>query len=80
MVLIETTAGQGSSLGATFEEIASIIWQSGHPERLGVCVDTCHIFAAGYDFRTPASYEQTFNLFDSVIGLERLKFFHLNDS
>jgi len=79
-VLLETTAGQGSSLGATFEEIASIIWKSGYPERLGVCVDTCHIFAAGYDFRTPASYEQTFAHFDRVIGLEKLKFFHLNDS
>ena len=79
-VLIETTAGQGSGLGSTFEEIAYIIAHSHHPERLGVCVDTCHLFAAGYDFRTPETYEKTFSHFDQVIGLDRLKFFHVNDS
>ena len=79
-VLIETTAGQGSGLGSTFEEVAFIIEHSRYPERLGVCVDTCHLFAAGYDFRTPQTYRKTFSHFDRVIGLDKLKFFHLNDS
>jgi deoxyribonuclease-4 len=80
MVLIETTAGQGTQLGSTFEEIASILGSSACTERLGVCLDTCHIFAAGYDIRGPDAYGRTFSLFDSVIGFKRLKFFHLNDS
>ena len=80
MILIETTAGQGTSLGSSFEEIAFILRESSRPGRLGVCLDTCHIFAAGYDFRTPETYLRTFGAFDEIIGLERLKFFHLNDS
>ena len=80
MILIETTAGQGTSLGAKFEEIAFILRESSHSDRLGVCLDTCHIFAAGYDFRTPETYRRTFTDFDEIIGLDRLKFFHLNDS
>ena len=80
MVLLETTAGQGSALGSSFEELAAIIGRSANPERLGVCLDTCHIFAAGYDIRTPAVYEETIARFDGAIGLERLRFFHLNDS
>ncbi len=80
MILIETTAGQGTSLGAKFEEIAFILRESSHSDRLGVCLDTCHIFAAGYDFRTSETYRQTFADFDEIIGLDRLKFFHLNDS
>lgn len=79
-VLLETTAGQGTGLGSTFEEIAFIIDHSRYPERLGVCVDTCHIFAAGYDFRTQQTYKKTFSHFDRVIGLDRVKFFHINDS
>lgn len=79
-VLLETTAGQGSSLGSTFEEIAAILCLSRFEDRLGVCFDTCHAFAAGYDFRTRASYRRTISRFDEIIGLERLKFFHLNDS
>lgn len=79
-VLLETTAGQGTSLGASFEELAVIIEQSRHGARLGVCFDTCHAFAAGYDLRTPESYAATFAEFDRVVGLDRLKFFHLNDS
>jgi len=79
-VLIETTAGQGTGLGSTFEEIATILNQSNFPGRLGVCVDTCHIFAAGYDFRTPESYKQTMDKFDQYIGLHKIGFFHLNDS
>lgn len=80
MVLIETTAGQGSNLGSTFEEIAAILASSSFGSRLGVCFDTCHAFAAGYDIRTAASYRKTFSRFDEIIGYDRLKFFHLNDS
>lgn len=80
MVLLETTAGQGSSLGASFEELAEIIKSTSFPGRLGICYDTCHTFAAGYDIRSQASYEKTMTEFDKYIGLERLKFFHLNDS
>ncbi len=80
MILIETTAGQGSCLGRTFEEISAIREQSQFPDRLGVCVDTCHIFAAGYDIRTRREYEKVFDDFDRVIGLKHLKAFHLNDS
>ena len=79
-VLLETTAGQGTNLGSSFEELAAIINQSQYSHRLGICFDTCHAFAAGYDFRTPHGYEQVFNDFDRQIGLDRLKFFHLNDS
>jgi len=80
MVLLENTAGQGSSLGATFAELAAIIGSSRHSKRFGVCLDTCHAFAAGYDIRIEAAYEKTFAEFDKEIGLERLRFFHLNDS
>jgi len=80
MVLLETTAGQGTNLGSTFEELAAIIEASTHPDRLGVCFDTCHAFAAGYDIRTPESYAKVFDDFDRIIGLEKLRFFHLNDT
>ena len=80
MVLLETTAGQGTNLGSTFEELAAIIEASAHPARLGVCYDTCHTFAAGYDIRTPEAHAATFDAFDRIIGLDRLKFFHLNDT
>ena len=79
-VLLETTAGQGTSLGADFSELAKIIGGSAFSARLGVCLDTCHVFAAGYDLRTPAAYQKTMAEFERLIGLERLKFFHLNDS
>ncbi len=80
MVLLETTAGQGTNLGSTFEELARIIELSAHSDRLGVCYDTCHTFAAGYDIRTPEAYAKTFDAFDRLIGLDRLRFFHLNDT
>jgi len=80
MVLLETTAGQGTGLGASFAELAAIIGASAYAEHLGVCYDTCHTFAAGYDIRTPETYAETMAEFDRLIGLERLKFFHLNDS
>jgi deoxyribonuclease IV len=79
-VLIETTAGQGTQLGSSFEEIGFILTRSLYRERLGVCFDTCHAFAAGYDIRNRESYDETFSRFDEIIGLDRLKFFHLNDS
>jgi deoxyribonuclease-4 len=80
MVLLETTAGQGSSLGHRFEHLARLIELVDHNDRLGVCVDTCHILAAGYDIRTPESYAATFEEFDRIVGLDRIKAFHVNDS
>lgn len=80
LVLLETTAGQGSTLGYRFEHLAYLIEHSQHPERFGVCVDTCHILAAGYDIRTPETYAATFEAFDRIIGIGRIKCFHLNDS
>ncbi len=80
MILIENTAGQGTGLGADFNEIAFILKASQYGERLGVCLDTCHVFAAGHDIRTPEAYRQTFADFDRIIGIDRIKFFHLNDS
>jgi deoxyribonuclease-4 len=80
LVLLETTAGQGSNLGWKFEHLARIIELSASPDRFGVCVDTCHITAAGYSLACPQDYEATFAEFDMIIGLDRLKAFHLNDS
>ncbi len=77
---LETTAGQGSSIGFRFEHIAEILGQVKDNQRLGVCYDTCHTFAAGYDIRTPKTYEQTFTEFDKIVGIKRLKVFHVNDS
>ena len=79
-VLLETTAGQGTNLGRTFEELATIIAGSRHPERFGVCFDTCHTFAAGYNTATEEGYADTMAQFDRLIGLERLQCFHFNDS
>jgi deoxyribonuclease-4 len=79
-VLLETTAGQGTSLGWRFEHLASILKQVAEPKRLGVCLDTCHVFAAGYALAPEAEYRKTIKEFDRVIGLSRLKAFHLNDS
>ena len=79
-VLIETTAGQGSNLGRTFEELGAIINGSRFPDKFGVCFDTCHTFAAGYDIATEEGYRDTMVQFDRFIGLDRLHCFHLNDS
>ena len=79
-LLLETTAGQGSSVGHTFEHLASIISKVEKKINPGICLDTCHIFAAGYDTRTMDSYQKTMNMFDSFIGLDRLLLIHLNDS
>ena len=79
-IALETTAGQGSCLGDRFEQIAHIIQNVREPERLCVCLDTAHVFAAGYDVSTEASTRKVFAEFDRVIGLERLAALHLNDS
>lgn len=79
-ILLETTAGQGSVLGGVFEHLAQLIEDSYYPERLGVCFDTCHTFAAGYDLRTPETCERTFAELERVVGISRLKAIHLNDS
>jgi deoxyribonuclease-4 len=80
LTLLETTAGQGSNLGHRFEHLASIANDVAAPERIGVCVDTCHIFAAGYPITTKAEYKATMKEFDRVVGIERIRAFHLNDS
>ncbi|HTP79763.1 MAG TPA: deoxyribonuclease IV [Bacteroidota bacterium] len=78
--VIETTAGQGTALGYRFEHLRAIIDRVDEPARMAVCVDTCHIFAAGYDIVTEKGYEKTFAEFDAVVGLDRLVAFHVNDS
>ena len=78
--VIEATAGQGTTLGYSFEQLRAIIDGVDRPERVAVCIDTCHIFAAGYDIATEQGYEKTFLEFDAVVGLDRLAAFHINDS
>jgi deoxyribonuclease-4 len=79
-VLLEVTAGQGSNLGHRFEHLAKILSLVKEPKRLGVCLDTCHIFAAGYALSPQREYLATMRAFDQIIGLKRLRAFHLNDS
>jgi deoxyribonuclease-4 len=78
--MLEITAGQGTALGYKFEHIAKIIELVEHQERMSVCIDTAHLFAAGYDFRTRETYYKTMQDFDRIIGLNKLKCFHMNDS
>lgn len=80
MILLETTAGQGTSIGWRFEHIAAIRAKLSAPERVGVCLDTCHLFAAGYDFRTPETYAATMDELDRVIGVAHVRCIHINDS
>ena len=80
MILLEQTAGQGTALGATFEQLASIIAKMQDHRRVGVCLDTCHLIAAGYDIVSPEGYASTFKQFGRLVGFERLQAFHLNDS
>ena len=80
VLVLETTAGQGSNLGYRFEHLASIIELVEDKSRIGVCIDTCHIFAAGYDISTDGGYLKTFEQFEEIIGFEYLKGVHLNDS
>jgi deoxyribonuclease-4 len=78
--VIENTAGQGGSVGYRFEHLAYLIHKTEDKNRIGVCLDTCHMFSAGYDIRTPESYEQTMKEFDNIVGFSKLKGMHLNDS
>jgi deoxyribonuclease-4 len=80
MVLLEHTAGQGTALGSTFEQLASIVAKMNDHRRVGVCLDTCHLIASGYDLASPEGYASTFSQFERLIGFARLKAFHLNDS
>jgi deoxyribonuclease IV len=79
-ILLETTAGQGHDLGSCFEQLAVLLEKMDAPERSGVCADTCHVFAAGYDLRTEAASRAVWKRFDALIGLRYLRAFHLNDS
>ncbi len=80
MVLLETMAGQGSNVCYQFEQLASIYQASRNKSRIGICFDTCHVFAGGYDMRTKETYERTWQLFDAILGLDLLKAIHINDS
>ena len=80
ILVIENTAGQGSNVGYRFEHIAKLIELVEDKTRIGVCLDTCHLFAAGYDIRTEAAYLKTMEEFDSIVGFEYLKGMHLNDA
>jgi deoxyribonuclease-4 len=80
LILLEHTAGQGTNLGHRFEHLAAIIDGLDGSPRVGVCLDTCHLLAAGYDIRSEEGYVQTFREFDRLVGLDRLEAFHLNDS
>lgn len=79
-VLLETTAGQGSTLGSRFEELGAILGLAKRPDRIGICFDTCHALAAGYELRTVAGYDATMTALDRAVGLSKLRGFHFNDS
>lgn len=79
-VALENTAGAGHAIGRTFGELAAVLDRAAWPERLGVCVDTCHLFAAGYDIRTPAGWRAALAECEATVGLRRLLAFHLNDA
>ncbi len=80
VAVIENTAGQGTNLGFRFEHLAEIIDKVEDKSRVGVCIDTCHMFAAGYDIRTPEAFNDTFKGFDEVVGFKYLRGMHLNDA
>ena len=80
VTLLETAAGQGSCVGCTFEELGAILKRVDDRQRVGVCIDTCHIFAAGYDIRTRDGYEKTIDDLEKHVGIENVGAFHLNDS
>ncbi len=80
MILLETMAGQGSNLCYRFEQLAAIYAQIENKKRIGICFDTCHAFAAGYDFRSRESYEKLWNLFDTILDISLIKAIHINDS
>lgn len=78
--VFENTAGQGSNLGYNFDQLAAMLEQTERPESVGVCIDTCHAFAAGYDLSTPEGFEKVFDEFEKKIGFKYLKGMHLNDA
>lgn len=80
LLLLETMAGQGNTVGYTFQQLATIIKHAKEKKRIGICFDTCHAFASGYDFHNKYLYEAMWQKFDQTIGLEKLKAFHINDS
>jgi len=79
-VALENTAGAGNTIGRTFGELATLLERAAQPERLGVCLDTCHLFAAGYDLRTPAGYRRAMAECEATVGRRRVLAFHLNDA
>jgi deoxyribonuclease IV len=79
-LLLENAAGQGTTLGSTFEELAAALDGVGAPDRVGVALDTCHLFASGFDFRTPEGYGTMIDRLESVVGCRRVYAFHLNDA
>lgn len=79
-ILLETTAGQGSAIGYRFEHLRDILGQVKHPERFGACLDTCHLFVAGYDFRKPTGYESMMDELIKTIGVSTVRCIHVNDS
>ncbi len=78
-ILLENTAGQGSSIGHSFRQLAAILEGVRDAERIGICLDTCHLFASGYDISTESGYRKTLREFDRLIGTKRIRAFHLND-
>ena len=80
ITLLETMAGTGNTIGGTFEDLKEVIDMVDEKDRVGICLDTCHIFAAGYDLRSPEAFKETFDKFDKIIGLDYLKALHVNDS
>jgi deoxyribonuclease IV len=80
IVLLENNAGQKNSIGGNFEELHMILDRLDDPKQFGICTDTCHLFASGYDLRTKADVDKTLEKLDNIVGLRELKFIHLNDS
>lgn len=80
IILLENSAGQGNTIGRTFEELATLLDGVDMSEKVGICMDTCHAWAAGYDIKSSTGYEETMDQFNSVIGLDKLFGFHMNDS
>lgn len=80
IVCLETMAGQGTNLGYSFEQLATLLDAVGRTDRIGVCLDTCHVFAAGYDIRSAETYAETMARFDATVGYDYLRCFHFNDS
>lgn len=79
-ILLEITAGQGTSIGYKFEHLSYVLQNISDPEKFGICLDTCHLFAAGHDIRSESEYSKTIGEFDKIVGIDKIKMFHLNDS